>query len=201
LKWSLGGPLSKLCVTPPFSINFRCQIENQMRDYRLPGASSLYARLETGRIIWLGMAGERPHRFPHNNFSSVYRIFNKLGHMIPLWKGKNPIYFGVIRSKVKVTITINRIRCFCTITSSVYWIFTKLGHMIPLWKGKNLIYFGVIRSKVKVTVTVNIIFDNGRFRTITLVLYIGSLTNLATWFPVEGEEPYLFWGHYHYTVW
>jgi hypothetical protein len=29
--------------------------------------------------------------------------------MIALWKGKNPIYFGVIRSKVKVTITINRI--------------------------------------------------------------------------------------------
>jgi hypothetical protein len=27
--------------------------------------------------------------------------------MIPLWKGKNPIYFVVIRSKVKVTITIN----------------------------------------------------------------------------------------------
>jgi hypothetical protein len=23
-------------------------------------------------------------------------IFNRLGHMIPLWKGKNPIYFGVI---------------------------------------------------------------------------------------------------------
>jgi hypothetical protein len=41
------------------------------------------------------------------NFSSVYWIFNKLGHMIPLWKGKNPIYFGVIRSKVKVTVTIN----------------------------------------------------------------------------------------------
>jgi hypothetical protein len=29
--------------------------------------------------------------------------------MIALWKRKNPIYFGVIRSKVKVTITINRI--------------------------------------------------------------------------------------------
>ena len=54
-----------------------------------------------------GQAGGRPHRFPHNNFSSVYWIFNQLGHMIPLWKGKNPIYFGVIRSKVKVTITIN----------------------------------------------------------------------------------------------
>ena len=29
--------------------------------------------------------------------------------MIPLWKGKNPIHFGVIRSKVKVSVTINRI--------------------------------------------------------------------------------------------
>jgi hypothetical protein len=37
----LGGPLSKLCVTPPFSINIRCQIENQVNDYRLLGASSL----------------------------------------------------------------------------------------------------------------------------------------------------------------
>jgi hypothetical protein len=61
------------------------------------------------RIMWLGMAGGRPHRFPHNNFSSVYRICTKLGHMIALWKGKTPIYFGVIRSKVKVTFTINRI--------------------------------------------------------------------------------------------
>ena len=39
MKWSLGGPLSKLCVTPPFSINFRCQIENQVSDYRILGAS------------------------------------------------------------------------------------------------------------------------------------------------------------------
>jgi hypothetical protein len=52
------------------------------------------------------MAGGHPHRVPHNNFSSVYRIFTKLDHMIPLWK-ENPIYFGVIRSKVKVTVTIN----------------------------------------------------------------------------------------------
>jgi hypothetical protein len=41
LKWSLGGPCSKLCVAPPFSINFRCQIENQVSVYRLLGASSL----------------------------------------------------------------------------------------------------------------------------------------------------------------
>ena len=53
------------------------------------------------------MAGGHPHRFPHNNFSSVYQIFTKLDHMIALWKGKNPIYFGVVGSKVKVTVTIN----------------------------------------------------------------------------------------------
>jgi hypothetical protein len=41
---------------------------------------------------WVWRAGGRPYRFPHNNFSSVYQIFTKLGHMIPLWKGKNPIY-------------------------------------------------------------------------------------------------------------
>ena len=40
--------------------------------------------------------GRSPQRFPHNNFSSVYRIFTKLGYVIPLWKGKNHIYFGVI---------------------------------------------------------------------------------------------------------
>ena len=42
--------------------------------------------------------GGRPHRFPYNNFSSVYQIFTKLGHMI-LRKWKNSIYFGVIRSR------------------------------------------------------------------------------------------------------
>jgi hypothetical protein len=52
-------------------------------------------------------AGGRPQQFPHDNFSSVYRIFTKLGHMIPLWKGKNHLYFGVNMSKVKVTVTIN----------------------------------------------------------------------------------------------
>jgi hypothetical protein len=44
--------------------------------------------------------------------------------MIPLWKGKYPISFGVIRSKVKVTITMNRIFdnrvVSCTITLVLY---------------------------------------------------------------------------------
>jgi hypothetical protein len=40
-----GNPLTYYCVTPPFSINFRCQIENQVSDYRLLGASSLIYKL------------------------------------------------------------------------------------------------------------------------------------------------------------
>ena len=32
--------------------------------------------------------------FPHDNFSSVYWIFTKLGHMIPLWKGKTLFILG-----------------------------------------------------------------------------------------------------------
>jgi len=47
----------------------------------------LYARLETRPYYVIGYggrlaAGGRPHRFPHNNFSSVYWILTKLGHMI-----------------------------------------------------------------------------------------------------------------------
>ena len=68
---------------------------------------SFYTPVSRRAYYDIGYGGGRPHRFPHNNFSSVYRIFTKAGHMIPLWKGKNPIYFGVIRSKVKVTVTIN----------------------------------------------------------------------------------------------
>ena len=41
----------------------------------------------SGRAACGGCAGVRPHRFPHNNFSSVYRIFTKFGHMIPLFWG------------------------------------------------------------------------------------------------------------------
>ena len=82
---------------------------------------------------WVWRAGGHPHRFPHNNFSSVYRIFTKLGHMIPLWKGKNPIYFGV--------------------------------------KGQGHHYYK------------NNFWQQDRFRTITLVLYVGSLPNLTTWLP------------------
>ena len=79
-------------------------------------------------------------------------------------RGNNPIYFGVIRSKVKVTVTIIYLLTTWSFLqdnfNSIYLIFNKLGHMIVLWKRKNPIFFGVIRSKVKVTVTMNIIFDS-----------------------------------------
>ena len=75
--------------------------------------------------------------FPHDNFSSVYWIFTKLDHMIALWKGKNPIYFGVIRSKVKVTITINRIvyRLIIYIDGHIFWC---THFLFLLWNNKPL---------------------------------------------------------------
>ena len=88
-------------------------------------------------IMWLGMAGGHPHRFPHNNFSSVHWIFTKLDHLIALWKGKNPIYFGVIMSKVKVTVTINRIayRLIFYIDGHILWcthfLFTLVSMKSP----------------------------------------------------------------------
>jgi hypothetical protein len=53
--------------------------------------------------------------------------------------------------------------------------------MIPLWKGKNPIYFGV-KGQGHSYYKYNF-WQQDRFRTISLVLYIGSLPNLATWFP------------------
>jgi hypothetical protein len=52
----LGGPLSKLCVTSPFSIKFRCQIENQVSDYRLLGASSYFFNM---KVISLSLDNEK----------------------------------------------------------------------------------------------------------------------------------------------
>ena len=88
--------------------------------------------------------------FPHDNFSSVYWIFTKLGHMIPLWKGRGRTLFilGSLGQRSRSLLL-----CIEFLTtgsfphdnfSSVYWIFNKLGHMIPLWKEKNPIYCGVI---------------------------------------------------------
>jgi len=93
-NWGRGRRDICFCVKMTFTFNY-----------------SFYTPVSRRALLcdWVWRASGRPHRFPHNNFSSVYRIFTKLGHMIPMWKGKNPIYFGVIRSKVKITVIINRI--------------------------------------------------------------------------------------------
>jgi signal transduction histidine kinase len=51
------GPLSKLCATPPFSLNFRSQIGNQVSDYRLPVASALDISkyLAQSMIYWFSL--------------------------------------------------------------------------------------------------------------------------------------------------
>ena len=59
--------------------------------------------------------------------------------MIALWKGKNPIYFGVIMSKVKVTVTINRIAYFVMHTFLVHPGFNEIALFPP--KGEVLLDF------------------------------------------------------------
>ena len=119
----------------------------------------LYTCLETGRIMWLGMVGGHPHRFPHNIFSSAYRIFTKLGHMIPLWKRKNPIYFGVKGQGHRYyTYNFWQQDRFHMMTLVLYiGSLPNLTTWLPYGGGRTLFILG---SKVKVTVTINIIFDN-----------------------------------------
>jgi hypothetical protein len=72
--------------------------------YLFPESLGQRSRLQ---LLWITFL--TTGTFPHDNFSSVYWIFTKLGHMIHLWKGKNHIYFWVIRSNVKVAVTMNTI--------------------------------------------------------------------------------------------
>ena len=63
-------------------------------------------------------------------FRTITLVLYKLGHMIPLWKGKNPIYVGVIRSKVKVTVTMNII---------FLWCLTPLSTIYQLYRGRSVL--------------------------------------------------------------
>jgi hypothetical protein len=57
--------------------------------------------------------------------------------MIPLWKAKNPIYVGVIRSKVKVTVT--------------NLMTPRINMILPLSLGNHVVKFGkdpIYRTKV-----------------------------------------------------
>jgi hypothetical protein len=58
--------------------------------------------------------------------------------MIPLWKGKNPIYFGVISSKIKVTVTINiisKIIFIVTVTLTFDLMTPKYIGFFPFHRG------------------------------------------------------------------
>ena len=83
----MGGPLSKLCVTPPFSINFRCQIENQVSDYRLLRASSfhkglfIYCTFHDGKIqentsshFFVFVMGRNKKIHPHTSLYSCMTV-------------------------------------------------------------------------------------------------------------------------------
>jgi hypothetical protein len=132
---------------------------------------------------WVWRAGWRPHRFPHNNFSSVYWIFTKLDHMIALWKGKNPIYFGVKgQGHCYYKYNFWQQGCFRTITLVLYiGSLTNLATWFLCGRGRTLFILGSLGQShhyYKYN-----FWQQDRFHTITLVLYIGSLLNFATWFP------------------
>ena len=118
--------------------------------------------------------------FPHDNFSSVYWIFTKLYHTIALWTGKNPIYFGVIRSKV--TITINRF---------VYRLIIYIDGRI-LWCTHFLFFFSfVIILECFEFVVVYFFSTSLCIKTISSLLKLHFFSLFLSW---EGgsSQPYIF---------
>ena len=125
--------------------------------------------------VWLATGG-RPHRVLHNNFCFVYRIFSKLGHMIPLWKGKNPIYFGVItiipfdnlyRRAYFVMHTFLVFLGHCIVSYSiVFWL--------PLWK----LFFLIIT-----------LFRNCQFQT---SIYLIDVINKLICNAYTGKDTYIY---------
>ena len=93
----------------------------------------LYARLETGRIMWLGTAGV------HTGFRTITLV----------------LYIGSL---------------------------PNLATWFPCGRGRTIFILG---SKVKVTYYKYNFWQQGRFHIITLVLYVGSLPNLVTWLPIS----------------
>jgi hypothetical protein len=119
--------------------------------------------------------------------------------MIPLWKGKNPIYFGVINiipfdnlyrrvyfvmhtfrimwsSLLKIQYTELKLSCGNdpVVKKSIY-----SNGDLDLWPNDPRSLGQRSRSPL---LWIELLTTD-RFRTITLVLYIGSFPNLATWFP------------------
>jgi hypothetical protein len=145
--------------------------------------------------MWLGMAGGRPHRFLHNNFSSVCRIFTKLGHMIPLWKGKNPIYFRV-KGQGHHYYKYNFWQQGRFHITLVLYIGSLSNLTTWLSCGRGEILF-ILGSKVKVTVTINIEFlTTGSFPHDNFSSVYWIFTKLDHMIPLwKGKKPIYCWSH------
>jgi hypothetical protein len=71
-------------------VGMHCGLQSKLRGFKKT-KQEMCASQNTPVYINYQTTGSFPH-----NFCSVYWIFTKLDHMIALWKGKNPIYFGII---------------------------------------------------------------------------------------------------------
>jgi hypothetical protein len=94
----LGGPLSKLCVTPPFSINFRCQIENQVSDYRLLGASSYGLKFmigSYGKMVEIVLSKSRLN----TNYVQI-TLWGNTGSFEPLVSLYNSLFQYIVTKKI-----------------------------------------------------------------------------------------------------
>ena len=100
-------------VTPPFSINFRCQIENQVSDYRLLGASN--SVLELCQLIC---------PFPFY----IYVVYS-------MYFYPHKIVFGTSWSKAKFKSTCNvwRVTLYCS----------HIFDTCHLWKCQYYVYWNL----------------------------------------------------------
>ena len=113
------------------------------------------------------------------------------------------IYFRILKKRCRDT--------FWSIFSISFYI--ELYLLIPFYstfilKTQNCAHFAMLKMKrlnIYFYTTISrraVLCDwvwragvHTGFHTITLVLYVGSLPNLATWFPCRRGRTYLFWGH------
>jgi hypothetical protein len=71
--------------------------------------------------------------------------------MIPLWKGKNPIYFWVIRSKVKVTAQKWWNATKLLTSKDLIFLDPKINRVLPLPQRNHVARFGkdpIYRTKI-----------------------------------------------------
>ena len=139
IKLQMGTNIMANQVRTPIQ-NYFVKVLYENLTFEIPPLWFLYARLETGRIIWLGMAGGR---------TGVLTGFRALTLVL---------YIG-------------------SLPNLATWFPCRSGRTLSILRSLGQ------RSRSLVCYYKYNFWQQGCFRAITLVLYIGSLTNLATWFP------------------